>query len=415
MDKRNSALVYDLIIFDDHVPKPYSSFRIAEFNYLLGEIPNSIILSSAQTFFFEKTCSVAVKYLPFFEKIFRELFSVLDFKFVAHEHCRDYPDNKGRVLHVDTKCKMKSRMAYMVFINNAVKFVDYLERNGIDFTFTLYPGGGFRLNDMACDKKLSRVFSSKNFKAVIVTQSIIKNYIVENNFCDERQVVTIYGGVLPSDYFSNIGNKIPYPTEKQTIDICFVANKYTSCGLDKGYDLFIATAHLLTDSFTMVNFHVVGDFNKDDVDVSALEGRITFYGQQPSSFFKRFYLRMDVILSPNRPFILAPGAFDGFPTGCCVEAGLCGVAVFCTDPLDLNLKFINHTDIVIIPDDISAIVSIVSDYISDLDKLYSLSRRIQSKFREVFDIHCQMEQRVNLIKNCNVSDEAVPANVTRSR
>jgi glycosyltransferase involved in cell wall biosynthesis len=403
---------YDLIILDDHVPRPFSSFRIAEFNYLLREIPNSIILSSATSFAFEKVLSVVAKYFPGLETVCRKLFRPLDFKLLASGYCRDHPGNKKRIGYIDpSACRVTGKMAYLVFINNAHKFIDYLETNDIDFVFTLYPGGGFRLDDEECDRKLSRVFGSKNFRSVIATQSATKEYLLKKKFCREEQIVAVFGGVFPSDYFDRIENKSYYPADKAFVDICFVANKYSAQGIDKGYDLFIAAAHLLKDR-EMVRFHVVGDFNEDDMDVSALEGRVAFYGQQPSSFFRRFYPAMDMILSPNRPFVLAPGAFDGFPTGCCIEAGLCGVAVFCTDPLDLNPAFSNHTDIVIIPDDAQSIVSILTDYLDHPDKLYSLARRVQGKFKEVFDIDAQMAQRIVAVKN--VPDEAVRANVARS-
>ena len=46
---------------------------------------------------------------------------------------------------------------------------------------------------------------------------------------------------------------------------------------------------------------------------------------------------MDLIISPNVPFVLASGAFDGFPTACCMEAALSGTAMFVTDELKLEM------------------------------------------------------------------------------
>ena len=50
---------------------------------------------------------------------------------------------------------------------------------------------------------------------------------------------------------------------------------------------------------------------------------------------------MDLIVSPNQPYLLHPGNFDGFPTGCCVEAALCGVAVMATDALQQNPGYVD--------------------------------------------------------------------------
>ena len=104
-------------------------------------------------------------------------------------------------------------------------------------------------------------------------------------------------------------------------------------GVDKGYDRFIATARILRGRHPEVRFHVVGNFTEEDVEITDLHDCITFYGHRFTPFFPDFTRRMDIILSPNIPFMFKPGAFDGFPTGCCIEAALCGTAVFASDEL----------------------------------------------------------------------------------
>src|SRR3990170_9092520 len=144
-------------------------------------------------------------------------------------------------------------------------------------------------------------------------------------------------------------------------------------GADKGYDVFVEAAKLISRAHEDAFFHVVGPFDETDVDISGLEGRITFYGTRPTEFFPSFYSRMDAIISPNAPFLLAPGAFDGFPTGGCIEAGSCGVAVFCTDPLEQNVAFEEDEEIVIVPRDAGAIGESVSWYHEHPEALRELS------------------------------------------
>lgn len=89
----------------------------------------------------------------------------------------------------------------------------------------------------------------------------------------------------------------------------------------------------------------------------------------------------------------------GFPTGSCVEAGLCNVAVFCTDELNLNIKFANHYDICIIPRNIEEICAIILSYYNNPNRLYELSQNCQKSFFEVFDLETQMNQRIKVLKS----------------
>jgi hypothetical protein len=109
---------------------------------------------------------------------------------------------------------------------------------------------------------------------------------------------------------------------------------------------------------------------------------------------------MDVILSPNVPHVLFPGAFDGFPTGACIEAGMSGVAVFCTDPLRQNIHFRNGEDIVIVSGGPEEIASRIRECRDDPEALYRLSARGQESFRTVFDIRAQMEPRIRILSEC---------------
>ena len=75
--------------------------------------------------------------------------------------------------------------------------------------------------------------------------------------------------------------------------------------------------------------------------------------------FLRTLRGLDLLVSPNAPNLLAAGAFDGFPTGCAVEAAQLGVPIFVTDELGLNTRYLPGEELVIItrsPDEIAATI-----------------------------------------------------------
>jgi glycosyltransferase involved in cell wall biosynthesis len=168
-------------------------------------------------------------------------------------------------------------------------------------------------------------------------------------------------------------------------------------GIDKGYDVFVEVARELCRLHDDVFFHVVGPFDRLDIDVSDIKGRIKFYGIRQTEFFPRFYAGMDLILAPTVPFVLRPGAFDGFPTGCCIEAGLCGVAVFCTDVLKLNVAFKDGEEIVIVPRDVQGICELIERNYCDYDNLVQLARRGQEAFSLTFGLDNQLGKRLKIL------------------
>lgn len=374
----------DFLILDDYFPSLLSAFRIAEYNSYLTRWENG----EARTTYGNAPNKVFNREEKFLEtlKDYEEIF----------------PQFKGRVKFYNKYENISSKIGYTVFIINAYKYLKFFEKNKIPFFFTLYPGGGFRINDKQSDDMLKRVCSSKYFKKVIVTQKISYEYLLDKGICNSGQISFIYGGVVPSKRL--IGgmqseNKLYYPMDKDTFDICFVANKYMSLGLDKGYDTFINVAHQVIQTCPNVRFHVVGGFSAKDIDIQDIAHRIKFYGMQKTEFFPSFYLNMDVIISPNVPFVVLPGSFDGFPLGCSVEAALCGVAVFCTDPLSQNIHFTNGKDIVIISTDIQDIIKKITYYYNTPDKLYDISKLGKEKFSEVFDEEIQSQVRIQLFDN----------------
>jgi glycosyltransferase involved in cell wall biosynthesis len=381
---------YDLIIFDDVFPHPLSPFRLTEFNILTSHFSKLKIYCTATSF-------PALGETKPFEQILK-----------THRINHKTPKNKIEFFH--NQHPFKAHLAYMVFLQNVIQILPTLEKYQIPFVFTLYPGGGLLLNDQNCDNNMKTVFQSKYFKQVIVTQKITYDYLIEKGLCPKDKITFVFGLVMPTHFFepSVKTKKLFFPRNKHHFDICFVAHKYMSQGKDKGYDLFVETGRLLCQSFNNIHFHVVGPWSKEDYEVKDFKDNIHFYGSQTSAFFPEFYSKMDIILSPNRPFTLFPGAFDGFPTGSVTEASLNGVAMFVTDFLNLNISFENNEEIVIINNNLQDIVERIEFYYNQPELLYILAEKGKKKSWELYNLDTQMnpriallESKLNEIKNAN--------------
>jgi glycosyltransferase involved in cell wall biosynthesis len=219
--------------------------------------------------------------------------------------------------------------------------------------------------------------------------------------CDPSLIEFIYGGVLPLEELA--GSPLPrtrYLVDKTTFDVCFVAAKYMPGGANKGFDVFAEVARRLGREHQDMVFHVVGNFYHYEYDLLPQEERVVikFHGPLSTPALADLFRSMDVILSPNAPFLLSPGNFDGFPTGACVEAGLCGVAVFCTDELRENSVFNDGKELVIISREPDEICHELTDYYQDPERLYLLADRGQQRFAEVFSHQRQITPRLRLLE-----------------
>jgi glycosyltransferase involved in cell wall biosynthesis len=358
-----------LIVLDDFFPCLKTGFRVAEFNAILEHFPNTIIYSSRA--------------------------SRTDFR----RYAITYPKQATRVRRYSARRRLNGCFAYVVFLNNIAAFIGKIEEARLPFAFELYPGGGLHLDLPNTDARLSRIFGSAMFRKVIVTQNVTRDYLLRKGFCEPSQIEFLFGVVAPSDVLGEgPTTRLRFGLNKQTLDICFIANKYMPGGLDKGYDRFILTARILAGLSSDVRFHVVGEFTREDGDVSDLEGKITFYGPQPTAFFPKFHAGMDLILSPNLPFVAMPGGFDGFPTGCCIEAALCGTAMFVTDELGMNEgRLKDGEEIVVVSRDPAQIAETIWKYVIDPARLSSLAQNGQKAVRVLFSLEAQMRPRLRLL------------------
>ena len=369
----------DLIIVDDVFPHPLSGFRYQEYSSYLREIPRSCVFATGH--------SLSV--------LGRETYPELALLYKRH-----FPQfgSQLRPLHSfkHTSCKL----LYGLFLGNAFhSLLPLAEQHRIPFAFTLYPGGGFGLHNEASDVLLRRVCDSEFFRHVIVTQKLVQDYLLEKRFCPPDRISLVRGVVTPLDKLRlDVSGKGRYGFEKDKLDICFTAHRYTATGEDKGYDVFLQVARMLSEKFSNVAFHVVGPYDEAVLDTSGIQ-RLQFYGTQPQDWFDQFYTGIDIILSPTTTSKIYPGNFDGFPTGCSVDAALRKVAMFCTDPLNLNEgRFASGREIEIVPHDAEAIALRIEHYYRNPQKLSDLAARGYLRAQELFSAEQQIAPRVEILR-----------------
>jgi glycosyltransferase involved in cell wall biosynthesis len=363
------------VIYDDVLPSHASPFRTLEYRHYLEFFDRSLVVSLGSWHF------------DFAHAGFGDLRGALD-----------WPDElQSKILDWESGADVVPRLAYVTFLANAQRLLPYFEARRIPFILQLYPGGSFERNVAASDESLRRVLTSPLCRRIIATQGITRAHLIDRLGCEPAKVELIYGGVFDSHvHFDFDRDKRFLGRAKQTLDICFVAHRYGSDMAQKGYDQFVEVARLLA-SDSRLRFHVVGDYHPEDVPLGSAAGLFTFYGPRRSEFFGDFYPGMDVILSPNQPRGIESGAFDGFPTGACMEAGFRGVLNCVTDPLSMNVAFVDDKDILIIDRDAHRTAYRLAELMANPTRLYELARANCRAFRREFDLDRQLWSRTRLI------------------
>ena len=168
-------------------------------------------------------------------------------------------------------------------------------------------------------------------------------------------------------------------------------------GTDKGYDVFIDFAKKISKQFDCIRFHVIGGFSEEDINVDDIKDKILFYGYKDFNALSGIFEHMDIMVSPNKPFVLHEGSFDGFPLGTAVEAALNGVVVLASDNLNQNNVFVPNEEIIIIESTSDAIAEEVSNLINSPEKLYYISKKGKEKFAKVYSNETQMTSRTSLL------------------
>jgi glycosyltransferase involved in cell wall biosynthesis/predicted O-methyltransferase YrrM len=366
----------DLVIIDDVFPHPISGFRYQEFTSYCEHISSVKILTTGSS----------VRCLG--NEAIDDL--IVDYR-------RLHP--AARLDKFDKWYPIGCKLLYFVFLNNIYTFLFIAEQFRIPFVFELYPGGGFGLNNAESDSRLRRVLKSPFFKKVIVTQKITYDYLIRNKFCTADKIKFIFGVVTPLEKLQLDYKKQNFGFDKNVLDVCFVAHKYTSHGQDKGYDVFVAIAKKLSLKYTNINFHVVGPFDKNVIDVSSVKDRITFYGTRDQAWMDTFFIDKDIIVSPNKSGLIFQGSFDGFPTASCTDAGLRKTAIFCTDELKLNHDFFKEDEeIVILSGNIDKMIEKIEYYYANPAILKKIGENGQNRIRDLYSFESQLAPRIALLK-----------------
>jgi len=363
----------ELVVLDDFFPNLLTGFRVAEYNAYLGAFDNLRVLSALSGF--------------------------------ATEHARyaaRYPQFAPRVERFSQRDLRGAKLAYINFLNNAALFLPHLERRGLAFALTLYPGGGLGLHEPPSDVKLLQVLSSPLLRSLTVTQPVTERYVIDFAAGHGLRLPPLHlvpGVVVNPMYFgSALPAHGPYFGEaKAVFDVCFVAEKYMARGENKGYPEFITMAHALRDE-PALRFHVVGSFTADDVDVAALGQHIRFAGRVETTDLPGFFSGMDLVVSPNKPFVLHPGNFDGFPTGSCVEASLCGVAVMASDALEQNPGYRSGESMLIVPPEVEALVEALRGLLREPGRVASIARAGQALTRRWYAPEVQIGRRREILE-----------------
>lgn len=367
-----------LLIFDDVFPDPCCGFRIAEFNAYLDAFPVCEVHSTGEL-------------IPLFEPN-------ATFHSALRAYEASYPSYQGRVRHFNAFRRIDAALLYSTFLYTTSRILEFVGRRDIPLVFGLYPGGLFRLDDSQSDRLLAQICASAQLAAIVVTQRTTYEYIVEKRLFPKEHIHFIFG--VPALDTRDFGLAPPRRirgVDKSTFDICFVAHKWSPSGRDKGYDIFVEAGKRLVAADDTVRLHVVGPYEPADWDLGSLRDKIIFYGLQTGEFFRNFYCGMDVILSPNVPFVLAPGAFDGFPLTTCVEAARSGVAVCCTDELHENTMFVDGREILIVPHDIEETVSVLEHYLNHYDELLIIAKQGKARFDSIYSYEGQIAPRLRVL------------------
>ncbi len=359
-----------LVILDDFFPNLLTGFRVAEYNTYLEQFPGLRILSS-----------------------------YADFDSAHREYAQHYPQHAQRILPLSPERLEGCGLVYLNFLNNAYAYLPLLEQRQLPFLLTLYPGGGFGLHEAESDRKLDRVLQSPLLQHVVCTQKVTEDYLLQRYGSSVPRTL-IFGVVVNPLYFSSVDDvRHHFPSGKATLDICFVAEKYMPHGANKGYPEFIESVRQLIARRPDLpfRFHVVGSCTAADWNTEGLTSLIQFHGRLNTPALQQFYRRMDLIISPNQPYLLHEGNFDGFPTGCCVEASLCGVCMAATDVLNLNPAYVDQRDMALIAPRPDMIAESVLRLIEQ-GSLASVARAGQRLTRNLFSPAVQLHSRLKLIR-----------------
>ena len=185
-----------------------------------------------------------------------------------------------------------------------------------------------------------------------------------------------------------------------SLRILFMAHRYMPNAEDKGFPIFQEVALELIRKYSDVFFDIIGDFGVKDLDFDSSIERFKFHGILEEKEFGRVLNETHIILSPNQPFILNPGAYDGFPLGSCIIASIFNNALVTSDYFSeaKNYNLIEDIDFLKIEPKKEKIIPKVQALIEDRDRLKSISFSGREKVYKAYSYSSQIEKRVDLFR-----------------
>lgn len=367
----------NIVIFDDFLPSSLSPWRSYEFHEIVKNFQKVKIVCDGTTF---------QNYNQ--DKSFKENYKLLK---------KQYPLFKNVISKSKKHSKIKANLIYMLFYNNILKHYDFIEENKIPFAFTLYPGGGFVFNNTEINQNLSKICSSEFFKGVIVNQHITKEYLIENAITTEDKITLISGVSL------NLKNEFKaIQKDYSVIKIVFFANKYTIDGKDKGFDVFQEIVFQLIQNNHNIRPIVIGNFSKEDLIIKELEDKIEFKGVLNEASYQKELEKTHVLISPNKPNVLAPGAFDGFPLSTAVSAALANNVLFLTDYFNEGEKigFVNSVDYFKLTNSFEDNMALIEKVIVNTNLMKEISQNGKNKTLNLYSFNNQIQPRIEFLKKC---------------
>jgi glycosyltransferase involved in cell wall biosynthesis len=359
-------------IIDDQYPFGSSGFRMAEFAYYLKKSKAIKIYSSNLGYVAHPKKSSKIS------------------KKAGRNNIDDHKvfQNLNQIPPMDSY--------YAIFINNAMIAAQLAERDNVPFSFTLYPGGGFLLNDHNSYEMLRYLIHHSRLHTVIATQPETLKVLAELG-CDPRKIKYIFGSVtyLPKRFFKmrglmNLGKKN---------NICFASHRYAFDGTDKGIDIFIqACDELITREFD-IRVHIVGPWSELVKELSRFPERYKIYDLMSFKELSRFFEKMQIAIFPTRANIPFQGKFDGFPLATMVQATLAGCLSMSTNPLGQVTPIVNRDSFI----EIQANSERLWESLEFLIENKRLRRRIAAKgkatFLSLYSTEKQLRSRLQILES----------------
>lgn len=296
-------------------------------------------------------------------------------------YLKQHPENRDRVLYLQ-KHYEEPFLAFSYFLADTYTYLPFFEENKLPFCFVLYPGGGFGINNPSSDAMLCKIFGSPYFRRVIVTSDITDRYLRDTGLCQSEKIEMLWCGV-PQFETNEFTDSIRFPEAKKTLDILFVAHKYSDKGYDKGYDIFIDAAKDVVKKHKDIIFHVVGNFSDEDYDVSEIGENVVFHGFLPGNELKNLYSTIDIQVGLSRGNALFDGNFDGFPLG--FEAMRAGSLLITSDRLDQNGDRFSPDELCIVSVDAGQLASKINYFYENPDEMRAIATNGMNAINRILD------------------------------